>query len=127
MASLLKNESLAAQFRGGMCILLRLTVDDYHRYCYVDSGVKGERSHSRLSSYRKSVAAEHAPIYKKTTAEYTVIDTAHFGKMIHMEVGALVVGKNHQLSRRSLSYDERRRKKVASSSAVPRLFYYFKR
>lgn len=38
VASLLKNEKLAAEYRGGMCVLLRLTVDDYHRYCYVDGG-----------------------------------------------------------------------------------------
>ena len=94
VASLLKNESLAAQFRGGMCILLRLTVDDYHRYCYVDSGVKGRNVHIPGFLHTVNpVAAEHAPIYKENSREYTVIDTAHFGKMIHMEVGALVVGK----------------------------------
>lgn len=94
VASLLKNEKLAAEYRGGMCVLLRLTVDDYHRYCYVDGGVKRENTFlPGVLHTVNPVAAEHAPIYKENCREYTVIDTEHFGRMIHMEVGALIVGK----------------------------------
>jgi len=60
----------------------------------VDSGVNGRTVHIPGFLHTVNpVAAEHAPIYKENSREYTVIDTAHFGKMIHMEVGALVVGK----------------------------------
>ncbi|MFR1519317.1 MAG: archaetidylserine decarboxylase [Clostridia bacterium] len=94
VASLLKNETLASQFRGGICVLIRLTVDDYHRYCYVDDGVKGENIYiPGVLHTVNPVAAEHAPIYKENCREYTVIDTAQFGRIVQMEVGALIVGK----------------------------------
>ena len=43
------------------------------------------------------IAAEHAPIYKENSREYTIIESVNFGKILQMEVGALVVGKisNH--------------------------------
>ena len=37
VASLLKNKELAKQYDGGYALIFRLTVDDYHRYCYVES------------------------------------------------------------------------------------------
>ncbi len=39
---LLGDAELADQFRNGFCFVFRLTVDDYHRYHYFDSGRKGE-------------------------------------------------------------------------------------
>ena len=32
---LLKNKKLAERYLGGYAVILRLTVDDYHHYCYV--------------------------------------------------------------------------------------------
>ena len=34
------NQSLAQEYDGGTCLDFRLTVDDYHRYCYIDDGTK---------------------------------------------------------------------------------------
>ena len=94
MSSLLKNKELAAQFHGGICVIIRLTVDDYHRYCYIDEGVKGENIYiPGVFHTVNPAAAEHAPIYQENCREYTVIDTIRFGRMIHLEVGALLVGK----------------------------------
>ncbi|MBQ7871080.1 MAG: phosphatidylserine decarboxylase, partial [Oscillospiraceae bacterium] len=42
LSSLLRNEELAVAYAGGWALIFRLTVDDYHRYCYADSGEKGE-------------------------------------------------------------------------------------
>ena len=35
---LLKNKSLAKKYKDGYCLIFRLCVDDYHRYCYIDNG-----------------------------------------------------------------------------------------
>lgn len=40
--SLLRNKALANRYRGGQCLVFRLTVEDYHRYFYIDDGIKGE-------------------------------------------------------------------------------------
>lgn len=98
LAELLKDNQLAEDFCGGLCYVIRLTVDNYHRYCYACDGVKGKNVHIKGVLHTVNpVAAEHAPIYKENSREYTVIDSENFGKILQMEVGALVVGKisNH--------------------------------
>jgi phosphatidylserine decarboxylase len=98
LGSLLKNEALARQYRGGWLLLFRLTVDDYHRYCFPAEGQVGK--HHRIPGVFHTVnplAAEHRPIYHENTREYTLFTTTQFGTMLIMEVGALLVGKisNH--------------------------------
>lgn len=33
--SLLRDGALAEKFAGGICLVFRLAVDDYHRYCFL--------------------------------------------------------------------------------------------
>lgn len=98
VASILKNRKLAQRFQGGYAIILRLTVDDYHRYCYIDDGEKSE-NYFIPGVYHtvNPVANDHVKIYKENAREFTMIKTNHFGNVIQMEVGALMVGKivNH--------------------------------
>ena len=98
VGSLLKNPSLAAQYVGGWALIFRLTVDDYHRYCYAFSAEKGEniRIPGRLHTVNP-IANDFFPIYKENAREYTCLRTREFGEVIAMEVGALLVGKivNH--------------------------------
>ena len=37
---LLKNKAIAERYTGGYALIFRLTVDDYHHYCYVADGEK---------------------------------------------------------------------------------------
>ena len=98
VGSLLKDPALAAEYVGGWCLIFRLTVDDYHRYCYAFDGEKGEniRIPGRLHTVNP-IANDFFPIYKENSREYTVLHTREFGDVIAMEVGALMVGKivNH--------------------------------
>ena len=98
VGSLLKDPALAAQYVGGYALIFRLTVDDYHRYCYAFSGEKGEniRIPGRLHTVNP-IANDFFPIYKENAREYTLLRTEAFGEVIAMEVGALLVGKivNH--------------------------------
>lgn len=98
VSSLLKNDELAAGYAGGWALIFRLTVDDYHRYCYVDDGIKEENV--RIPGVLHTVnpvANDHYPIYKENSREYSILHSRHFGDIIMMEVGALLVGKivNH--------------------------------
>ena len=38
--SLIRDAKLARHYMGGLAVVIRLTVDDYHRYCYVADGEK---------------------------------------------------------------------------------------
>lgn len=98
VASLLKNKQLAREFEGGYAMIFRLTVDDYHRYCYVADGSKSENI--RIQGVLHTVnpiASDYFPIYKENAREYTILKNPVFGTMVQMEVGALLVGKivNH--------------------------------
>lgn len=98
VAELLENEELAAGYWGGICLICRLTVDDYHRYCYIDDGHK-ERNRfiPGVLHTVQPVALAHENIYKRNCREYTLLHTAHFGDVVQVEVGALLVGRicNH--------------------------------
>lgn len=98
VGSLLRDPALAAQYVGGWACIFRLTVDDYHRYCYPFDAKKGENIviPGRLHTVNP-IANDFFPIYKENAREYTVLRTEQFGEVIAMEVGALLVGKivNH--------------------------------
>ena len=74
--SLLKDEKLAKRYEGGTAYIIRLTVDDYHRYCYVADGVKSAQRKIRGVFHTVNpVANEYAPIYKMNTREYCIVQT----------------------------------------------------
>lgn len=83
-----------SQFNGGYCMIFRLTVSDYHRYCYPDSGTFGTNV-SIPGEYHtvQPIALEHYNFYKRNTREYTILHTDHFGMMAQVEVGAMMVGR----------------------------------
>ena len=95
---LIKNKELADEFIGGNLLVFRLTVDDYHRYSYPASGKKGKNIHIKGVFHTVNpIALERYNFYKRNSREYTVLETNEFGKMIMVEVGAIMVGKirNH--------------------------------
>lgn len=94
LESLLKNKALAKRYEGGTFLLFRLTVGDYHRYSYADTGVKGENVHiDGVFHTVNPVANDQYPIYKENTREYTILESDTFGAMLMMEVGATMVGR----------------------------------
>ncbi|MDD3339903.1 MAG: phosphatidylserine decarboxylase [Lachnospiraceae bacterium] len=94
MESLLQNRKLAERFYGGQIMIFRLTVDDYHHYCYVDDGAKSGNIHiPGVFHTVNPIANDVYPIYKENTREYSLLKSEHFGTILMMEVGALMVGK----------------------------------
>ena len=98
-AQLLKDERLAEHYMGGWIYVIRLTVDDYHRYCYVADGRKSKQRKIRGVLHTVNpVANDYYPIYKMNSREYCILKTKELGTILLMEVGALMVGKinNHE-------------------------------
>lgn len=94
VASLLRDKALAKDYEGGICFVIRLTVDNYHHYCYVDSGKKTcNRVIPGLYHTVNPVAFEHIKVFKENTRAYCGIHSPNFGNIIQMEVGAMMVGK----------------------------------
>ena len=94
VSDLLKNDFLAKRFCGGYCLIFRLEVDDYHRYCYIDNGTKTENTYIAGELHTVNpIALERYNIYKRNCREYTVLHTENFGDVVQVEVGAMMVGR----------------------------------
>lgn len=95
---LLNGDPISEQYKNGKILIFRLEPTDYHRYCYIDDGTKNENKYIKgIFHTVKNIALKKYNIYKKNAREYTTLDTKNFGKVIQIEVGALIVGriKNH--------------------------------
>lgn len=96
LESLLKNKALAKRFELGYVAVFRLSVDNYHRYSYIDSGDKSRNISIPGRFYSVDPAVlEKVKVFKENQREYCVIKTENFGTIIQMEVGATMVGKIH--------------------------------
>ncbi|MGN1001115.1 MAG: phosphatidylserine decarboxylase [Bacilli bacterium] len=94
LKELLRDKNLAGEYKGGLCLVFRLTVDDYHRYSFVDDGnvIKTKKINGILHTVGP-IAFRRYKVFKENQREYSVLNTKNFGKVIQMEVGALMVGK----------------------------------
>ena len=94
VSDLLGGDAAADLFAGGTCLVFRLCVDHYHRYCYFDDGEKGENHFlpGRLHTVRP-IALAAGPVFVQNSREYTLLHTEHFGLCAQIEVGALLVGR----------------------------------
>lgn len=98
LTRLLQDEKLAAAYQGGTCLIFRLAPHNYHRYCYPDHGLTtGRRTIPGILHCVRPAALETGPVLMQNAREYVTIQTDHFGTVVQMEIGALLVGKicNH--------------------------------
>ena len=85
--------------RGGYLLLYRLSLSDYHRYIYPIGGrCKAKRSiDGHLESVRRDAAYWRAFAENKRVLEYW---QSEYGKMLHMEIGAMLVGHIHNYGKK---------------------------
>lgn len=94
VSELLRDEELAKKYNDGYLLLFRLTVRDYHHYCFIDDGAREE--YKKIDGVLHTVnpiACKKVKVYSENSREYGVLHLNNFGDVIHMEVGALMVGK----------------------------------
>ncbi|MBO4681153.1 MAG: phosphatidylserine decarboxylase [Clostridiales bacterium] len=80
-------------FAGGKCLVFRLSMDDYHHYCHIDSGKVFDSYEIKGKLHTVSSISSKYKIYKENHRIVNVLDTDHFGRVIYIEVGALLVGR----------------------------------
>lgn len=93
LSKFLKDEMLANEYEGGYCLIFRLRVYDYHRFCFPDDGtiILQKRIRGLLDSINTKVTGKFT-----LSSNYRVINcfrTKNFGDMIFSEVGAMLVGQ----------------------------------
>lgn len=98
--SLLRDEELAKKYMDGLCVVVRLAVDDYHRYIYIDDCLKNNNIFIKGKLHTvQPYALSKKKVFTENCREYTVMKTKNFGDVVQVEVGALMVGRisnNHQ-------------------------------
>lgn len=91
---LIRNRKLAEKYTGGTMLVFRLTVSDYHRYHYPDSGTKSENTKiDGILHTVHPIAAETRGIYRENKREYFVLDSDSFKNILMIQIGALLVGR----------------------------------
>lgn len=89
---LLQNQEYADYFENGIALVYRLSVDDYHRYCYVENGNIDLKKRIKGKLHTVSSISNRYKIFKENQREYEVINNGNH-KIIQMEVGAMQIGK----------------------------------
>ena len=96
ISDLVRSQRVADMYRDGVCLVFRLCVNHYHRYCYPDNGLKSANRHiDGILHTVRPAALRTVPVFTENTREYTLIKTENFGTIVMMEVGAMLVGKIH--------------------------------
>lgn len=104
----IRDEAIAHAFSNGWCFVYRLAPCDYHRFCYIDSGRQDEvrRIKGVLHSVNPIALASVDSLMARNYREMSILHTDHFGKVLHFEVGALMVGKVILHNRKSCSFSK---------------------
>ena len=99
LESILRDKKLAKEYKNGYFLVFRLSVDDYHRYAYIDNGkvLKRKEINGKLHTVGP-IAFDKFKVFQENQREYSVLKTENFGEIIQMEIGAMMVGKivNHK-------------------------------
>lgn len=94
ISSLVKNNRLASEYSGGLCMIFRLEPDNYHRYIYIDNGNSSHtcRIKGRFHTVNP-ISLGTADVYSENTREVTILHTENFGDVVQAEIGAMMVGR----------------------------------
>ncbi len=96
---LLKSDQIVDEYKNGLCLIFRLVPYDYHRFCYIDEGTHSEvkklKGLYHVSSPTSFILRKF-PVYHGNYREYCILNTRNFDEVVHMEIGAMTVGKVKQ-------------------------------
>lgn len=93
MMDLIPDREIAEKFRGGLCLIFRLQASDYHYFCAFDD-CKVQETHfipGQLHSVQP-IACETVPVYRLNRRWWSLINSAAFGQVVQIEIGAMLVG-----------------------------------
>lgn len=94
LSQLLGTCALDDRFNQGICLSFRLAPCDYHRFGYADDGIQGP-VHTRYGPFHSVnplVLMHKEDILATNFRQWCLVRSAHFGTLIQVEVGAMMVG-----------------------------------
>ena len=90
---ILADAENAKEFAGGYALVFRLTVDDYHRFCYPDKGCLISKRFIKGKLHTVRAVSKNHKIYMENTRLVNLLKTEKFGTIAYIEVGAMLIGR----------------------------------
>lgn len=88
------DDEVIKKYQNGYAMIFRLDVNDYHRYCYIDSGSRTKYHYIKGMLHTvQPIVYDKEKVFHKNCREWTMLKTDHFGDIIQVEVGAMLIGK----------------------------------
>lgn len=120
---LLGDEAVAKAYEGGVCMVVRLSPVDYHRYHYPDHAkiVRFEQTPGAYYSVNPIALSRMINLYVENKREWMLLETENFGNVVMMEVGATCVGtiiQNHGVGTKVKKGEEKGYFKFGGSTVV---------
>lgn len=90
------KEKIGKEFKNGICIVLRLSVEDYHRYHAFDNYevIRNKKIKGLLHTVNP-ISYENYKVFTENQREVSLLKTENFKEVYQIEVGALNIGKIH--------------------------------
>ena len=88
------DKKILKEYKEGYALVFRLSPTDYHRYCYIDSGYQEKNNKIKgILHTVQPIALKRYNFYKTNTREWTILHTNNFNEVVHIEIGAMTIGK----------------------------------
>ncbi len=96
----LLGQKVKKEYIGGDCLVIRLSVDDYHRYHFFDNSeyINSKSIKGKLHTVR-NIALNKMKVFTTNHRVVSFLKTENFDDVYYIEVGALIIGKivNHKI------------------------------
>lgn len=90
----LVEKNIMNEYINGYAFVFRLSANNYHRYCYIDSGKQKENIKIKGKLHTvQPISLKKYNYFKTNSREYTILNTCNFDDVIHVEIGAMCIGK----------------------------------
>lgn len=90
---LVGRENISQSFADGYCLVFRLSMDDCHRYCFIDDGRVAEKYLIKGKLHTVSSISDSRKVFCENTRQVNFLECDVFGSVICVEVGAMLVGR----------------------------------
>lgn len=100
------SKTIARRYKGGTCLVYRMSVTDNHRYNFIDNGTTVLKKFIPGMLHTVRPISEEYNVFARNARVVNVMDTENFGRVTQIEIGALLVGKMHNHDLKAFSKNE---------------------
>lgn len=89
---ILGTKGYSDYYKDGYCLIFRLSVDDYHRYNFIDDGTYINQYFLQGELHTIRPISSKYKVFSRNSRVINILNTKNMGKIIQIEVGAMLVG-----------------------------------